>query len=99
MIRCQRRVLAVARTHEGGIGVYHVRCKGTLDSSLTCDQCKGVRGSTRRNATPLVDRFLARVTLLEEAAQQYLDATATAAESEEAEALRFALKQVKEPQR
>lgn len=98
-MRCCKRIIDVFRTDGNGVRASWIRCRGATDRDGLCNYCGGVRGSTRRNATPLVDRFLARVTLLEEAVQQYLDATPTAAESEEAEAVRFALKQVKEPQR
>ncbi len=98
-MRCQKKLVEIYRKAGGGLATVAWQCTGTLDAESTCSICRGTRGVRRRSAVSMHDRFVERVALLEEAAQQYVDATPAAHESEEAEALRFALKQLREPGR
>jgi hypothetical protein len=96
-MRCQKKLIEVYRKAGGGLATVAWQCTGTLNDEGTCSICRGTRGVRRRGAVSMHDRFVERVALLEEAAQQLLDATK--GESEEAEALGFALKQMREPTR
>jgi len=96
-MRCQKKAVEVYLTAGGGLGTHTKQCAGRLDDGATCGTCRGVRGERRRNRVPLPERFVDRVALLMEAAQQLLASIAPAEEGEEAEALRFALKQLREP--